>query len=228
MSVWPSPPWFILDPQNKDDNIVNPPFMQWEKKDQFFLSWINSTLFENMLVIVYGLTTACQVWTSLATKFANQSRSSINNLKLQIQSLQQGTKTCSGYLHTTKLCANPLSLVGKPVDDEDLISFIISSLNPDYNTFITSYSFATRDTLMTFNYFQAELLSYKALIGNQNPPPLINARYMTFFTQKHGTAPQCGKKKLTRPPKNSATRFASQRNTYVNKHNGNFRHLLPR
>lgn len=77
----PSPPQFIPDPQNKDDNIVNPAFIEWEKKDQFLLSWINSTLSENLLATIYGLTTACQVWTSLATKCANQSRSSINTLK---------------------------------------------------------------------------------------------------------------------------------------------------
>lgn len=72
--------------------------------------------------------------------------------------------------------------MGKPVDDEDLIFFIISGLNLDYNTFIISYCFATRDTLMPFDDFQVELLSYDALIGNQNPPPLTDAGNMAFFT----------------------------------------------
>jgi hypothetical protein len=60
--------------------------------------------------------------------------------------------------------ANQLAAIGKPLDEDDLISYIIGGLNTTYNPFITSYSFATRNTSLTFDEFQSELLNYETLL----------------------------------------------------------------
>jgi hypothetical protein len=58
-----------------------------------------------------------------------------------------------------------LDVVGKPLDDEDLISFIISGLNPSFNTFVTLFFFTTREKALTFEDFQDELLSHEMLLN---------------------------------------------------------------
>jgi hypothetical protein len=75
----------------------------WNKKDQYLLSWLNSTLSEKVLPTVYGLDTAKQVWNSLATRFASQNRSNISQLKRQLQNLHQGSKSCADYIQTAKV-----------------------------------------------------------------------------------------------------------------------------
>jgi hypothetical protein len=53
-------------------------------------------------------------------------------------------------LKIAKNWANQLAAIGKPTDDEDLVCYIISGLNPNYNSFVTSYSIATRDKISSF------------------------------------------------------------------------------
>ena len=68
-----------------EKQVKNPEYVLWYKKDQLFLSWIISTLTSNVLSIVYGLNTSCQVWNSLATRYASQSKSRIAHLKCQLK-----------------------------------------------------------------------------------------------------------------------------------------------
>ena len=113
---------------------------------------------------MYGLKTSHQAWKSLVERYASQSRSHISQLKRQLQSLQQGSQSCSEYLNSAKQWADQLSAVGKHVEDDDLISFVINGLNPMYNSFVAAFSFHVHDRAMTFANFQAELLSHEVLL----------------------------------------------------------------
>jgi hypothetical protein len=79
---------------------------------------------------MYELNTSHLAWSTLATRFASQSKSRISHLKRQLQNLQQGSKTCTKYLNSAKKWADQSATGGKPVEDDDLISFITSGLNP--------------------------------------------------------------------------------------------------
>jgi hypothetical protein len=60
-----------------------------------------------------------------------------------------------------------LAAEGKPVDDDDLISFITSGLNPAFNSFVTIFNFSSRNKDLSFADFQAELLIHEILLENQ-------------------------------------------------------------
>jgi hypothetical protein len=45
----------------KDGQLVNPEYVLWQRKDQFLLSFINSTLADKFFATVYGLTNSRQV-----------------------------------------------------------------------------------------------------------------------------------------------------------------------
>jgi hypothetical protein len=57
-------------------------------------------------------------------------------------------------------------MVGKPVSDEDLISYIIGGLNPRYNAFITSFALMTKDESISLEDFQTLLISHEQLLNN--------------------------------------------------------------
>jgi len=90
--------------------------------NSFLVGWI-SHFSEKVLATVYGLNTSKQVWTALATRFASQSRARIANFK-ESQNLRQGSKNCMEYLQSAKSWADQLAAVGKPIEDDDLISYI--------------------------------------------------------------------------------------------------------
>lgn len=100
-------------------------------------------LFENVLSLVYGLNSSKKVWNLFASWYASQSRSWVSHLKLQLQSMRQGFKSCSKFSQVAKTLSDQLAIMGKPATDDDLITNIINGLNSYYHAFATSYSFAT-------------------------------------------------------------------------------------
>jgi hypothetical protein len=131
-------PKFIIDESGKE--TLNLEFTIWNREDQCILSWINVTLSKKVMSKIYGLDTSRKVWSAQATKFSNDYRFQIANLKRQLLSLYQGSLTCLDYIKSTKVWPNQLAAVGKPILDEDLISFLLNGLNPSFNNFITTVS----------------------------------------------------------------------------------------
>jgi hypothetical protein len=166
--VYPSN--FDVDAEGKPTSTINSYFLVWQKKDQFVLAWLNATLSEKVMCMVYGLTTAQQVWAHLAKRFTPTSRTWITNLKRQLQTISQGSKSCTDYLLTAKNLANQLTAIGKGVEDEDLISYVIGGLNPSYHTFVTTFSYGNCDAAITFEDFQTELLNYEQLFEAHQKP----------------------------------------------------------
>jgi uncharacterized protein YxjI len=119
------PSKFTVDAEGKPTTTINPDFLVWQKKDQFVLAWLNATLSEKVLSMVFGLTTAQQVWAHMAKRFTPTCRTRISTLRRQLQTINQVTKTCTDYLLTAKSLADQLAAIGKGVDDEDLISYVI-------------------------------------------------------------------------------------------------------
>jgi hypothetical protein len=146
-----------------------------------------------VLSTIYGLHTSCQAWSHLANCFALKSKSRISHLKRQLQTLHQGSKSCSDYLLTAKNWADQLVVASKPVDDEDLNSYIVGGLNSSCHSFITSLSFATRDAMISFHDFQYELLNFEHLLDAHHKTVPPETTQVSFFTQK-SQAPQHYKK----------------------------------
>jgi hypothetical protein len=178
----PCPPQYVPDDKGKE--ILNPEYVNWTKKDQCLLNMILITLSENVLSTVFGLNTSREAWTSLANRFASQSKSRITQLKRQLQTIRQDTKTCAEYLQIAKGFADQLAIVGNPIDDANLISFLIGGLNPSFNPFITSYSLATRDK-MKFDDFRDELLNHETLLQQQTSAA-DSATFALFSTKPAG------------------------------------------
>lgn len=164
----PCPRQYTPDTSGKDTSVVNPEYSLWTRKDQYLLSVINATLAERVLSTVFGMDSSRQVWTHLANKFANQSPSRIAHLKRQLQSLHQGSNSCSDFLYSAKLWADQLAAVGKPLADDDLISYVISGLNHIYAPFVTTLSFVNQNSTISFDDFQSELLSHEIFLNHQH------------------------------------------------------------
>ncbi|KAF8393787.1 hypothetical protein HHK36_019985 [Tetracentron sinense] len=125
-------------------------------------------------------------------RFANQSRAHVSHIKQQLQNLRQGSKSCSDYLQFAKGMADQLAVIGKPLDDEDLISSITNGLNPSFIHFVTNLAFATREKLLSFDDFQDMLLNHEMLLNNhQVAAPDVS----TFALFAHKTSPHNFKNK---------------------------------
>jgi transposase InsO family protein len=183
------PSKFTVDAEGKPTSTINPDFLVWQKKDQFVLAWLNATLSEKVLSMVYGLSTAQQVWAHLAKRFTPISRTRITSLRRQLQTITQGSKNCMDYLLTAKSLADQLAAIGKGVDDEELTSYVIGGLNPSYHTFVTTFTYGNRDTAVPFEDFQTELLNYEQLLEAHQKPLQPDGGQFAFHLQRQKNPP---------------------------------------
>jgi hypothetical protein len=87
-------------------------------------------------------------------------------LKRQLQTLNQGSKTCLKFLNETKSCSALLAAARQPIKDDDLISYVLEGLNSSYTTFINLFNFITCTSSMSFEEFQCKLLNHEILLNN--------------------------------------------------------------
>lgn len=69
---------------------INPEFVAWMKIDQLLLSWMMSSIQQNLLLTVIDSTTSKQLWESLTSMFISQSQARIQTLRMQIQTIKKG------------------------------------------------------------------------------------------------------------------------------------------
>jgi hypothetical protein len=100
--------------------------------------------------------------------------------------------TCSEYIQSAKLYSDQLAAVGKPIPDEDLISFLLNGLNPTFNSFVTTVSLLTRERQLTLDDFQEELINHEMLL-NQQQALFADTSTFALSTQKQGQKPFKGR-----------------------------------
>lgn len=76
--------------------------------------------------------------------------------------------------------------VGKPIDEEDLISNVTSRLNPSFHPFGTSYNLATCATPLYFDDFQLELLNHEMMFASTQQ--LASTAGGFLYTYKNGAS----------------------------------------
>ena len=122
--------------------------------------------------------------------------------------MTQSTKSYFEYIENAKNLADQLATAGKPVDDQDFISFLLGGLQSSYTPFVTSFNFASRDTNFTFKHFQVELLGYENLLDVHQFVPGMDSTHFAFVAKKSKALTYVKKKKTSTPThKNAECKF---------------------
>ncbi|KAJ8639207.1 hypothetical protein MRB53_015901, partial [Persea americana] len=177
----PCPPIFVSaakddGSKSKEDDSpsLNPDYVSWSRQDQLLLSWILSSLTEGVHAQVVGLSTSYEVWHHLATTYASTSKARIMQLRLQLHQLKKGADTMSEFLLKAKSIADQLAMALKPIDDDDLVLYILGGLGSEYGPFVTSIT--TRETHIRLSDLHGLLLSEEIRVnGSQNDLQNITA-----------------------------------------------------
>ena len=87
-----SPPKQFINSSSVPEQLtVNPEFLQWTRLDQFLLSWLLSSISENMLGHVLHCTTSSEVWKTLDLLFSTKSKARLLHVQFLIQTTKKGT-----------------------------------------------------------------------------------------------------------------------------------------
>jgi hypothetical protein len=82
--------------------------------------------------------TSASLWKALEELCASQTRARAVNTRIALATMKKGAMSINEYVGMMKAYADELAAASKALDDEELISFIITGLGLDYNPVISA------------------------------------------------------------------------------------------
>lgn len=137
--------------------IVNPEYTVWYVQDQFVLSGITASVTEEVLGLLVGVTTSRGAWRELEKTFAASSRARIMQIRMQLATTQKKDATMADYYRKMKRLADTLAAIGKRLEDEEFIAYLLRGLGAEYDSLVTSIT--TRVDAFTVSDIYAHMLN---------------------------------------------------------------------
>ena len=89
----PPPSPTIMSTDTPPSPVPNPEFQPWFKKDQMLLTWILSSLTEEIFPYIVGVTSSRQAWLTLANTFGAISQNRQLQLHIELQEFKKNDLT---------------------------------------------------------------------------------------------------------------------------------------
>uniref|UniRef100_A0A453IDD7 Retrotransposon Copia-like N-terminal domain-containing protein n=2 Tax=Aegilops tauschii subsp. strangulata TaxID=200361 RepID=A0A453IDD7_AEGTS len=137
-STEPAKTHITKDAAGKETEGPNPLHPLWVKEDQQVLGYLLQHLSKEVLVTVTAITTARELWVALASMFSSQSLSRVNNIRTALINAQKSNQSVSSFFAAMKGLADELAAAGKPIQDDELISYIIHGVDQDYQPLVSA------------------------------------------------------------------------------------------
>lgn len=139
---------------------TNPDFTKWRRQDKLIYSGLIGTLSPSIQSVVCKTKTAAKMWKKLAGTYANPSWGHIQQLRLQLKQNPKGEKSVDDYIQGLVTRFDQLALLGKPVEHEEQIEFILAGLPEDYKSVVEQIE--GRQTPPTITEVHEKLLTREA------------------------------------------------------------------
>jgi hypothetical protein len=137
----------------------------WRVCDQHVLTYLVTSLSREVLASVASNATAATMWAAISWSFASQLRSCILHLRNQLVATRNGDMSIASYFSTVRGYIEEMAAAGKPFDDDDVISYILNSLDADYNSLIEQVNGMTE--MISPETLYSRLLDTKAQVASQ-------------------------------------------------------------
>ena len=170
--------------------VANPEFLRWFQKDQLVMIALLGSMTEDILGQMTQLTTSAQVWTTLHELFASQNHARIMQLRYQLSNLKKKDLTASEYYRKMRGFADAMASIGKPLDDDEVLGYILAGLGPEFEPLVASIT-ARNDPISLSSFYafflSAELrLEQQASSGNIHPSANVAAGHTDGHRGGHG------------------------------------------
>jgi hypothetical protein len=120
------------------EKVSNPDYEDWHAGDQQVFGYILASISKEILVHIATAKTVIEAWNILEEQFTSQTRASAISTHMELANTHKGTMTMVEYLSKMLDLGNDMASAGKPLDDEDLVQYILSGLDEDYDSMVNS------------------------------------------------------------------------------------------
>ncbi|CAL1410294.1 unnamed protein product [Linum trigynum] len=118
------------------DDLPNPAYDAWRRRDQLVFSWIVGSLTDAVLSRLVGCSTALEAWTRLASAYGTGNRQTLCSLRTQYGELSRGNDSCIKFLTRAQEVADRLAALNHPVSDDELVDRCLRGLGEDFLPFV--------------------------------------------------------------------------------------------
>nr|AAU90262.1 integrase core domain containing protein [Oryza sativa Japonica Group]ABF97857.1 retrotransposon protein, putative, Ty1-copia subclass, expressed [Oryza sativa Japonica Group] len=155
-------PLAVIDAKDGEATVKasKPAFEMWITADQQVLGFLLSTLSKEILTQVISMESAAQVWKAITEMLSSQSRARALNTRLALATTLKGDLSVSDYISKMKVLADEMAFAGKPLDDEELISYVLAGLDDDYEPVVSSL--VGKSEVVSLAECYSQLLSFKS------------------------------------------------------------------
>jgi hypothetical protein len=137
----PAPPETkeIEDKDKKKIQVPSRAYAVWFARDQALMSYLVKSLDQDLLAQMIGLQHAHQIWSTIQSLFASQSRARVNFLRCALINTKKQDMSARQYIATMQGFVQELAAAGKTIDQDELKGYILGGLDDDrYTPFVTS------------------------------------------------------------------------------------------
>jgi hypothetical protein len=128
----------VEDKDKRTITALNPAYLAWVSRDQTVLGFLVNSLSPEILAHVVDLETSAKIWTTITSMFTTTSRSKVQHLRGALQNAKKTEMTPANFFTKMKGFASELAVIGKPVDEYELVGFILNGLDDSYNSLVSS------------------------------------------------------------------------------------------
>jgi hypothetical protein len=112
---------------------VNPEYVQWSDTKQQVFGFLLMSMTRDVMAQVSSCATPREIWNLLEQTHASRSKSRVINTRMALATTQKGNLSISEYLAKMKSFVDDMASAGKALEEEELVSYILTGLDFDYN-----------------------------------------------------------------------------------------------
>ena len=104
--------------------------------------------------------TAVEAWEVIKGMFASQSRARVMSTRIALSTATKGASTISEYFVKMKRLADEMAAAGRKLEDEELVSYILTGLDQDYDSVV--FAVAARAETISVGELFTQLTSFES------------------------------------------------------------------
>lgn len=145
----------------------NPAYTKWKRQDKLIFSALLGTLTPSIQTVVTKSTSSMEMWKTIAATYAKPSSGHIQQLKHQLKQFTKGDKSIDEFIQGLTTRFDQLALLGKPVEHEDQIEYILEGLPEDHKPVVEQIE--GRDISPSITEVHEKFLTKEAKLLSQVP-----------------------------------------------------------
>ncbi|KAD6794727.1 hypothetical protein E3N88_05623 [Mikania micrantha] len=184
----------------------HPNYPHWFRQDRLLFGAIVGSLSPPIVPLIQGVSSSCEAWQILAKTYASPSRGHIKQLKHRLKhTTKTPTQSISDYMQNIKTIIDELAILGKKMDDEDVVDSILTGLDQStYKPILDAVH--ARDNPISFDELHEKLINHELSLAQQASLPNLHQPSTVFYAQSR----QPNKHPMPRPNHQTYSHHVSQ------------------